>query len=111
MVEPRARAYLVDMPTSSKIAALVLAAFGAFSVWVVATDGFTAFLSLAAREPWALQMLLDLAIACSFAIGWMVRDAKKRGIAAAPFVVMTILLGSIGVLVYVVRRGFAGGSR
>jgi hypothetical protein len=96
----------MDMPTSSKVAALVLAAFGAFSVWVAATHGYTGFLSLAAREPWALQMLLDLAIACSFAIGWMMRDAKRRGIKPAPYVVMTILLGSIGILVYTVRRGW-----
>ncbi|HEY5926487.1 MAG TPA: DUF2834 domain-containing protein [Kofleriaceae bacterium] len=93
------------MPTSSKVAALVLAAFGAFSIWVAAGYGFTGFLSLAAREPWALQMLLDLAIACSFAIGWMLHDAKKRGIKPWPYVVLTIFTGSVGVLVYVVRRG------
>src|SRR5688572_14956001 len=95
------------MPTSSKIAALVLAAFGAFSVWVAAGYGYAGFLSLAAREPWGLQMLLDLAIACSFAIGWMRRDGNKRGIKTWPYVATTIAMGSIGLLVYVVRRGFA----
>ena len=101
----------MDMPTSSKVAALVLAGFGAFSVWVVAGHGYTGFLSLAAREPWALQMLLDLVIACSFAIGWMRQDAKRRGITAWPFVVMTILLGSIGLLGYAIRRTFDRTSR
>ena len=106
MVERRGRTYLHDMPTSSKIAALVLAAFGAFSIWVVATRGYLGFLELARDDRWALQMLIDLAIACSFAIGWMRHDARKRGIKTWPYIVMTILLGSIGVLVYVVRRGF-----
>jgi hypothetical protein len=89
------------------IAALVLVPFTAFSLWVVATHGYTGFLSLAGREPWALQMLLDLVIACSFGVGWVVGDARKRGIAAWPYVVMTIVVGSIGILAYVVRRGLA----
>jgi hypothetical protein len=105
MVELRVRSYVHDMPTSSKVAALVLAAFGAFSIWVVAGHGYTGFLSLAAREPWGLQMLLDLVIACSFGIGWMIHDARKHAIKTWPYVVATLLLGSIGLLAYVVRRG------
>ena len=105
MAEPHGLPYFVGMPISSKVAALVLAAFGAFSVWVVAGYGYTGFLSLAAREPWALQMLLDLVIACSFAVGWMIKDARKRDIKPWPYVVTTMFLGSIGLLVYVVRRG------
>jgi hypothetical protein len=105
--------YLVDMATSSArlsvIAAIVLAVFGSFSVYVVATRGYFGFLTAASNDVWALQMLLDLVIACSFAIGWMVRDARGRGIASWPYVVATVFLGSIGVLAYCVRRGFAPG--
>lgn len=89
------------------IAALVLAGFGAFSIWVVATQGYFGFLEVAGRERWALQMLLDLVIALSVAVGWMRGDARKRGIAIWPYVVATVLLGSIGVLAYCVRRGVA----
>jgi hypothetical protein len=89
------------------IAPLVLAAFGAFSVWVVITQGYTGFLSLAGREPWGLQLLLDLSIALCFAVGWMHRDARKRGLAIWPYVIATVLLGSIGVLAYCVRRAAA----
>jgi hypothetical protein len=89
------------------IAALVvLAAFTVFSLWVVAGHGYFGFLSLARDEPWGLQMLLDLVIACSFGIGWMRADARRHGIATWPYVVATIALGSIGLLAYVVRRGF-----
>ena len=87
------------------IAAVVLAAFGAYSIWVVWSYGYFGFLSLAGREPWAMQMLLDLVIACSFGSGWMLADARRRGIAAWPFVLATVALGSIGLLAYVVRRG------
>jgi len=87
------------------ISAVVLAAFGAFSIWVVATQGYLGFLALAGREPWGLQLLLDLGIALSFAVGWMARDARARGVAIWPYVVTTVLLGSIGILAYAVRRG------
>ena len=86
---------------------VVLAFFGAYSVWVIAGYGATGFLSLAAREPWAMQMLVDLVLACAFGIGWMIRDARPRGIATWPFIALTIAAGSIGLLVYVVRRGLA----
>jgi hypothetical protein len=91
--------------TKALLAVLVLAGFGTYSLWVVAGHGYTGFLALAAREPWAMQMLLDLVIACSFAVSWMTRDARKHGIAAWPYLVATLLLGSIGLLAYVVRRG------
>ena len=80
----------------------VLLAFTLYSLWVVAGHGYTGFLALAAREPWAMQMLLDLVIACSFGLGWMFADAKKRALTTWPFVVMTVFLGSIGLLGYYV---------
>ena len=86
------------------VAALVLAVFGVFSIWVVATHGYFGFIQLAGREPWALQMLIDLVIALSVAVGWMIGDARKRRIATWPYVVATVALGSIGILAYCVRR-------
>jgi hypothetical protein len=85
----------------------VLAGFGAFSVWVVASQGYLGFLALAGREPWGLQVLLDLVIAASFAAGWMIADGRRRRIAVWPYLVVTVFLGSIGILSYCVRRAFA----
>lgn len=98
------------LPTSSLrnkalLALLVLAGFGAYSVWVVAGYGYTGFLSLAGREPWGMQMLLDLVISCSFGVGWMNHDARKHGITTWPYIVVIVFLGSIGLLAYVARRG------
>ena len=97
--------YQEDMQRKALIAAAILALFTAYSLWVVAGFGYTGFLALAWREPWAMQMLLDLVIACSFGLRWMVADAKKHSITTWPFVVTTVLLGSIGLLGYVVVRG------
>lgn len=82
----------------------VLAAFTAFTAFVTVENGYTGFLTLAAREPWALQMLIDLFIMGAFICLWMLRDAKERGITAWPFILATCTLGSLGVLGYMVRR-------
>jgi len=104
MVAPHGRAYLEDMKLSV-IAGIVLVPFTTFSMWVVAKYGYLGFLALAAREPWALQMLLDLVIALAIALGWLRADAKKRGIAAWPYVIATAVLGSPAILAYIVHRG------
>jgi hypothetical protein len=91
-------------------AAAILAVFTVYSMWVVFGYGYTGFLSLAMREPWAMQLLLDLVIACMFGIGWMVHDARTRSIASWPFVIVTLAAGSVGLLGYVVWRGFAARS-
>lgn len=117
---PLARAYLHGMATTTASSApaplsqlrsralaagVVLATFAAYSLWVIAGHGVLGFVTLALREPWAMQLLVDLVIACSFAIGWMAHDARKHGITLWPFVVATVLAGSIGLLGYVVWRG------
>ncbi|MGN6108079.1 MAG: hypothetical protein ACTHU0_23430 [Kofleriaceae bacterium] len=88
-------------------AALVLVPFTAYSLWVIATHGYTGFLMLAGREPWAMQMLLDLFLSLSFAVGWLRADARKHGLAAWPYIVATPFVGAIAILAYVVRRGLA----
>lgn len=83
----------------------VLIPFAAFSIWLCVTAGYFGFVHLAAREPWALQLLLDVAIACTVCSIWMVRDARARGVIVWPYLVATLFLGSIGVLAYAVMRG------
>lgn len=94
------------MKRTALFALAILVPFTVFSLWVTITHGYTGFLALAAREPWALQMLLDLALACSFGVGWMFGDAKKHALPRPwPFLVATLFLGSIGLLGYVIYRG------
>lgn len=94
------------MPRIISLLALpVLVVFTAFSLWVTATEGYTGFLTVAAREPWALQMLVDLVLACLIYSVWLVPDARRHGITAWPYLVVTLFAGSIGGLAYLVRRG------
>lgn len=124
MVTAHDRAYLQDMTThtasiappaaatslqrTAGLAAVILLAFTAYSLWVVAGHGYFGFISLALDHDWAMQLLIDLVLACSFGLAWVTQDARKRGITTLwPYYAMTIVVGSIGLLAYVVRRAFA----
>jgi hypothetical protein len=89
-----------------KIALLlaVLVPFLVYSVFVVETEGYFGFITLALRERWGMQVLVDLAISMTLFNVWMVPDAKKRGIAAWPYIALSVAFGSIGALGYLVHR-------
>ena len=82
----------------------VLAAFLVLTGYAVYHYGFLAFFDLHALNAIQLQIFVDLVIALTFVMVWMWRDARARGISPIPYVVMTLLLGSIGPLIYLLRR-------
>lgn len=84
---------------------LVAVLFTAYSTMVVVDHGYTGFISLALREAWGMQMLLDLCISLTMVSSLLVIDARRRKRAAWPWVVITALLGSVGPLWYLVLRG------
>jgi hypothetical protein len=86
------------------LAAVVLVDFAAFSAWVVARYGYVGLFAQALANPATIQVLLDLVIALTLVMAWMWRDAKKHDINPLPYVVLTLALGSIGPLAYLVRR-------
>lgn len=83
---------------------LVAVAFTAYSAVVVFDHGYLGFLHLAGREPWGLQMLIDLTIALVIVSSLLIVDARRRGKTAWPWVLATVLLGSMGPLWYLALR-------
>ena len=83
---------------------VVFLAFTAYSIEVVVTQGFVALFESHAQFGWESQVFLDLVIAVIAFNTFAWPDAKKRGIAYAPYLVATVLLGSIGVLAYLIHR-------
>jgi hypothetical protein len=83
---------------------LVLADFVALTGYAVYHYGYGAFLELPFTNAIAAQVCIDLVIALSFVVVWMWRDARARGVSPIPYVVITLFLGSIGPLVYLIRR-------
>jgi hypothetical protein len=82
----------------------LLAAFVALTGYAVYQDGLLAFVDLQAASAVQMQISVDLIIALVFAMVWMWRDAHARGISPIPYIVLTLLLGSIGLLTYAIRR-------
>ena len=90
------------------LVSVILVGFLAYSSWVGVRYGYFGFLSLSFREPWAMQMLLDLAIALFLVGGWMRRDARERSLPVLPYLALLPLFGSIGALAYLVHRSVVG---
>ena len=82
----------------------VFAAFTIYTAFVVADHGYTGFISLAMGGGWGLQIFIDLVIALTLFLIWMVPDARGRGIPYAPYAILVLAAGSIGALAYLVHR-------
>lgn len=86
---------------------LVIAVFAAFSIYtaiVVVDQGYTGFIDLALTGGWGAQVFIDLCIALTLFMVWLVPDARERGIPAWPYLVAILTTGSVGALGYLVHR-------
>jgi hypothetical protein len=83
---------------------LILAAFGAYSIYVMWDFGYLGIWRAGFANPAALQILLDLVITCLLISGWMIGDARAKGLTAWPFVGITVAAGSFGPLLYLLYR-------
>ena len=70
-----------------------LSQVGYFGIWQAGID-----------NPGSLQVLVDLVIVCGLAIAWMIHDARSRGAAVWPYVLVTLVAGSFGPLAYLIGR-------
>lgn len=87
---------------------VVLLSFTAYSIFLVHDRPFFEFITLAGREPWYQQVFLDLVISLTLFLTWARRDSRERGLPYLPYLGLTLLLGSIGALSYLVHREIAG---
>ena len=85
----------------------VLFAFVDFTAYALYQHGYLGFWEEAFSSLATTQVTLDLFIALTLVLAWMIKDAKSRSINSLPFVILTLALGSIGPLCYLLRRGFA----
>ena len=87
------------------VPAVVLAVFLTDTALVVAEHGYLGFFELALANTATQLMALDLVIALSLACIWMGLDARKRGTTAIPHIIVTLLFGAAGPLLYLATRG------
>jgi len=84
--------------------ALVLAAFSAFTAYALAFHGLVGFFETELSTPAGVQVLVDVVIALTFSLVWMAGDARERGLPFLPYLALTLCLGSIGLLSYLIHR-------
>lgn len=82
------------------VLALVLAAFGAYSLYVLWELGYAGLWQACMANIGTWQLLLDFVIMSVLAVGWMARDARRTGRTLWPYALITVTAGSFGPLLY-----------
>jgi hypothetical protein len=92
-----------------KIIALGVAflAFADLNAYVIWQHGYLGFWQQALGSAATIALLVDLVIALSLILFWMQGDARARGYSVLPYALLTIALGSLGPLAYLIRREWA----
>jgi hypothetical protein len=78
----------------------VTAVFSAFTLWVLGQTGLIGFYQQLLATPAGWQVFADIAIALVLVLAWMWRDAHANGRRFWPYAIVTLALGSIGPLLY-----------
>jgi hypothetical protein len=74
----------------------------AYAVWQV---GYLGIFEYHRHSPARWQVIADLVIACLLVLMWLVPEARKAGRNPWPRVVLTLVAGSIGPLLYLIVSG------
>ncbi len=85
----------------------LLVPFSLLSTYAMWEVGYIGIFTSSFSNWGTVQVLCDLVVVCVLAMIWMVNDARARGLNAWPYVVVTLLAGSFGPLLYLLRRGRA----
>jgi hypothetical protein len=78
----------------------VTAVFSAFTLWVLAQTGLIGFYVQLFSSFAGIQVFVDIVIALVLVLAWMWRDAHAAGRRFWPYAALTLTLGSIGPLLY-----------
>jgi hypothetical protein len=84
--------------------AVVLADFAALNVYAISQFGLAGIFEAAFANAATVLVFVDLTIALTMVMAWMWRDAHQHDMNPLPYVVTTLALGSVGPLLYLIRR-------
>ena len=82
----------------------VIVLFGAYSLVPVYQFGYGGVFRESFANSATTQVSLDLIIALSLICTWMWADARQNGWSPIPFIIITVVAGSFGPLLYLLRR-------
>jgi hypothetical protein len=86
---------------------LVFVAVTGWALWEV---GYLGIFQAGLASAGAVQILVDLVVACGFASAWVIGDARRNGRNPWPWVAVVPLFGSLPLLTYVVLRPWLSSS-
>ena len=86
------------------VTALVLIGFTALSFYAIEVHGYLGFFETLASSTAGVVAFTDLVIALTLAMLWMRSDSGERGLPLWPYVLLTLALGSVGPLSYLIHR-------
>jgi hypothetical protein len=90
---------------------LVTVSFAAFTASLVVRIGYLEFWGWLLSTPQGWQVFLDICIALFLVLSWIRRDARRAGRRYWPYVALTLALGSLGPLAYLVLRPRTAAAR
>lgn len=83
---------------------VVLLDFSGLTAYALYQYGVVGVVELETANAVTVAAFADLVIALSLVVLWMRQDARERGASVAPYVVLTLAFGSVGPLLYLIRR-------
>ena len=83
---------------------LALLGFAVLTGYALYDVGISGIFGAATADSGALQVFVDLIIVCFLACMWMFIDGRKRSLNPWPYIVITVLAGAFGPLLYLLRR-------
>jgi Terpene cyclase DEP1 len=83
---------------------VVLFDFVALNARVIYQYGYIGFFEAMFENIATIAVFVDLTIALSLIAYWMWQDTRKRGTAFLPYFLLTLTFGSVGPLLYLIRR-------
>lgn len=93
------------MGNTRTLAIILLIPFTALTIYAVMEVGYIGIFDYHRHSPAGWQVFADLVIALVLVLYWLFADARKSGRNPWPWVVITLLLGSFGPLIYLVTAG------
>ncbi len=90
---------------------LVLLGFSGLTAYAVSQYGVIGLFDQVLANSATVTLFADLTIALTMVMVWMWRDASARGRSALPYVLLTLGLGSVGPLLYLLRRDAGPAAR
>ena len=88
------------MPSQKTLAICLLIPFTILTLYVLYQVGYVEIFAYHTRSPAGWQVFTDLVVALILVLTWMIPDARKNQRRIWPWIVATLLLGSIGPLLY-----------